>query len=402
MLNEFQTKVYKDLEKLVETNEAFLKKIQTLDNVEYSVYDYRLATHTDFLQPSARESRGIMFELDENREPIRIACWMPQKFFNYGEGDTLKLDIGDDAIDGIMNKLDGSIISTFIHKGELRLKSKTSLHSDHSKEATVWLDKHIILKNVLDSITRSGYSVHMELTSPMLRIVVGYEDVQLTILSIREIETGTMINRRNVLQHLGILEQDSATVKLFMEHWVEDVTPKELLLDVKYLTDLGATSVKEFMATVKGATGIEGYIVRLKNGEHLKVKCDWYCALHHTKDSVSAPRRLFECVINEAVDDLKGMFAEDIVTMQRIIDMETKVVRKYNSIIATVEAFHAANKELSRKDYAIKANSESADSLMALKMNLYLGKENNYKEFALKHIELFDVNVNVVYETVEE
>lgn len=34
MLNEFQTKLYNDLKHLVETNEAFLSKIQTLDNVE--------------------------------------------------------------------------------------------------------------------------------------------------------------------------------------------------------------------------------------------------------------------------------------------------------------------------------------------------------------------------------
>lgn len=396
MLNDFQKQLYNDLKNLVETNEAFLTKIQTLDNVEYQVFDYRLATHTDFLNRNARESRGIMFELDENREPIRLACFMPQKFFNYGEGDTLKLDISDDQIDGVMDKLDGSIISTFIHKGELRLKSKTSLHSDHAKEATAWLNKpeNITFKYLLQAYTHNGYAVHMELTSPMLRIVVGYEDVKLTVLSMRDNATGELTTRTD-------LYQNNPQTKEFLKYWVTEYTPEQVRGMTTVIDPTAPVSVKGFIGTVKAATGIEGYIVRLKNGEHLKIKCDWYCALHHTKDSVSAPRRLFECVINGGSDDLKGMFGDDQITIKRILDMEEKVKTVYNRIVKTVEDFYEANKDLSRKDYAIKASGE-ADDLMSLKMNLYQGKENDYKAFCLKHIELFGVNVHQVYETVEE
>lgn len=398
-MNDFQITLYNDLKRLVETNEAFFDKIQTLDNVTYRVFNYRLATYTDFLNRNARESRGIMFEVDSEGAPVRLACFMPQKFFNLGEGLAANVDMSDDNIDGIMNKMDGSILSTFMHMGELALKSKTSLNSEHVGVATKWLNEHKQFKNALESITRGGYSVHMELTSPLLRIVLGYDEVNMTILSMREIDTGKVITRQNFLEHFSTTN-DSALAQILFSKWVDDLTVAEMLVAAKASgSDVG--SVKDLVAACKNMTGIEGYVIRLKDGDCVKIKTDWYCALHHTKDSVSAPRRLFECIINEGVDDLKGMFSEDIVTIKRIIDMEDKVVRIYNGIIVEVERFYAENKDLSRKDYAIKATG-LADGLMSLKMNLYQGKENDYKEFALKHIEMFNINATEVYEIVEE
>lgn len=216
----------------------------------------------------------------------------------------------------------------------------------------------------------------------------------MTILSMRRINNGTMISRNNVLQEFG-MDPDGFNARVLMEKWVRDIPPSEIFIPGAYET------VKEFVEAAKSMVGIEGYVIRMKDGEHVKIKTDWYCALHHTKDSVSAPRRLFECIINEGVDDLKGMFSEDIVTIQRIVDMETKVVRIFNRIIVDVEGFYEANKHLDRKGYAVLANSQ-ADGLMSLKMNLFLGRENNYKEFALKHIEMFDINATEIYETVEE
>lgn len=395
-MNDFQITLYNDMKRLVETNEAFFTKTQKLDNTTYEVFNYRLATYTDFLQPGARETRGIMFRLDAEGKPDSVACFMPQKFFNLGEGIAAHVDMADENVDGIMDKMDGSILSTFIHEGKLALKSKTSLNSEHVAVATAWLneERNQRFKNLIEGITGSGYSVHMELTSPMLRIVLGYPEVNMTILSMRRINNGAMISRNTVLQEFG-MAPDGLNARLLMAKWVRDIPPNEIFVPGAYET------VKEFVAAAKDMVGIEGYVVRMKDGEHVKIKTDWYCALHNTKDSVSAPRRLFECIINEGVDDLKGMFSEDIVTIKRIVDMETKVVRIFNRIIVDVEGFYEANKHLDRKGYAVLANSQ-ADGLMSLKMNLFLGRENNYKEFALKHIEMFDINATEVYETVEE
>lgn len=406
-MNKFQTNLYQQLQNLVASNEAFFAKDQQLDDKIYRVFNYRLASFSDFCLPGAREARGIMFEVDTDGNPIRLACFMPSKFFNLNENPfTMNLDLSDDNIDGVMDKLDGSIISTFMHGDKLMLKSKTSLFSDHVAQATEWLNANSYFKEKLDYFTRKGYSVHMELTSPNLRIVLGYPEVKLTILAMRRNEDGVLVTKRNFYDFFDYEFRDDGTFYYWVQEYDPvffDVNPFTQPITFKQLAGLDDSKdkVSKFIDNIKSMTGVEGYIVRLKNGEHIKIKCDWYCALHHTKDSISAPRRLFECIINEGVDDLKGMFSEDPITIERITTMEAKVVKIFNHMISTVEDFYNTNKELDRKSYAIAAQKVD-DGLMGLKMNAYLGKANDYKAFAVKHPERFGINANEVYEMVDE
>lgn len=84
-MNERHIQLYQNLKNLAATTEVFLTRTHKLDSSIYRVFDYRLARFSDFLLPDAREARGIMFEVDDQDNPIRLACWMPQKFFNLGE-----------------------------------------------------------------------------------------------------------------------------------------------------------------------------------------------------------------------------------------------------------------------------------------------------------------------------
>jgi len=390
----FQSRLFTHLENLVVTNEAFFSKDIKHGNTIMRVYNYRLASYTDFLAPDALEARGTMFEIDQNGKPVRLACLMPQKFFNYKENpSTMNLDLSDDNIDGVMEKLDGSIISTLLIDDKLVLKSKTSLDSDHAATAMQYLNQNTLFKQTLERLTRLGYSVHMELTSPVLRIVVGYEKVSLTVLNIRDTLNGTIYYRSNLHSLPYALSEEN--IQLLKDNWVTDLSIEEALH--KYKDDpafIGVTNGADFVERVKDIRGIEGFVVRLKNGQLFKRKGDHYCHLHLLKENVSAPRRLFECVIAGASDDVKVMFADDAIAIKLITDMEQKVIPIYNNIISTVEGFYEDNKHLSRKDYAIKAQSVG-DDLMGLKMNVYVGRTNDYAEFAIKHNHLFGINVHV-------
>ena len=56
-------------------------------------------------------------------------------------------------------------------------------------------------------------------------------------------------------------------------------------------------------------------------------------------------------------------------------------------MIQSVELFYQENNQLSRKDYAIKAlNTKHLKIYMPLIMNLYVGKENDYKKFSINHL----------------
>jgi T4 RnlA family RNA ligase len=151
---------------------------------------------------------------------------------------------------------------------------------------------------------------------------------------------------------------------------------------------------------MKDCQGFEGVVVVLNSGEWFKLKTDWYAALHKTKDSINSKRKLFECIITEASDDLKAMFYEDVVVMKAINDMEALVIPKFDHVVAVVEKFYADNKGLDRKSYAIKGQQDLDRELFGLAMNKYVGREIDFKEWAIKHYEWFGVRDEVI--NVEE
>lgn len=357
-------------------SESFQMKDQILDGITYRIFSYHIASYTDFTHPNALEARGIMFRMDGD-EPV-LVCLPPKKFFNLYENPfTMDLDL--EKIVAAMGKEDGSLISTYLHEGRLALKSKTSLFSEQVAMARDWLEQTITgqrLSIKLLTLALQGFTTNMELTSPMNRIVLAYPSTNLTVLNIRDLKTGETYYKGT----------HSILDKIIGMDWVEEV-------DLELLKPL-----MEFVTSIPAMTGIEGYVLRFKDGTLAKHKTTWYQALHHTKDSVNIPRRLFECIIEETVDDLKAMFHDDPFAIQTITAMEEKVVPIYARIRSTVEGFYEANKELSRKDYAIKGIAELAEypGIFHLAMNLYLRKDANYKEFSIKNINLFGIRTEVL------
>lgn len=361
-MNDFQLNLYNDLFALANSNDAFFFKDQTLDNLVYRVFSYRLASYSDFCIPSAFESRGIMFEMN-NETPIRLAAMPMEKFFNDSENPfTMNLDYNN--IQQVMLKMDGSLMSTYIHNGKLKIKSKTALASDHAINAMRWLDlpKNKEYKDELTSITENLFTVNMEYTSPepYMRIVIGYQEPKLTILNIRNTLTGRYLPKEDI------------EVRYFPEmlnHWVEQITVED---------------GPEFVKSIAEMTGIEGYVIQLESGQHVKKKTFWYSALHHTKDSVTNPRRLYEVVLDEASDDLRLMFADDPYSLKAIEDMEILVGGWYNHLVKSVEDFHHKYKDADRKTYAVAGQAELDKRGFAIAMLKYQNKVFSYKEMMKK------------------
>jgi Straboviridae RNA ligase 1 len=89
-MNEYQTKLYNDLMTLCDTSESFFFKDEPIGHNKYGfktfrIFNYRLCSYSDFLNESALECRGIMFEVDLKGNPIRLASLPMNKFFNYRE-----------------------------------------------------------------------------------------------------------------------------------------------------------------------------------------------------------------------------------------------------------------------------------------------------------------------------
>lgn len=313
-----------------------------------------------------------MFEMN-GEEPIRLASRTPKKFFNMNE-NPLTMNLNHTKAIEFMTKADGSLVSTFLHNGQLALKTKGSLNNEQTGLAWGFLTQKVN-EGFLDELTstteggKNGYTVNMELVSPHNRIVLPYQKTDLLVLNVIDNETGE------------VFYQDESPT-WFIGRWVGGV-------------QLEAIQMERFINSIPAMTDIEGFVIRYPD-MLVKYKTDWYLTLHKTKDSVTIPRRLFECVIQEATDDLRSLFHNDQAILDKIKAMEDHVVPQYNEMANRIVSFVSGYKDLSRKDFAI-LGQEKLGFFFSLGMQLYLNEHNlsprvpNFKDFAIKNYKLFGI-----------
>ncbi len=364
-MNQYQQLLFNDLEFLIQNNEAFYRQEFVKDERKYVIYNYRLASYTDFLAPGAIEARGTTFELNGEGKAVRLVALPMHKFFNRFENPST-MDVDITAIESIEDKSDGSLISSYMHHGQVFLKTKGSLFSDQAVAAMYWLDQpeQAEFKRLVTEYTMELYTVNMEWVSPENRIVLGYLEPRLIVLNVRDTMNGTY---------------NTFHANAFKAYMAPDV-------------DLKGLSLIDFVNQIPDMQeDIEGYIVKMKGGLWMKIKTKKYLALHHCKDSVNNPRRLWEVIVNEGIDDIRAMFHEDALLIRQIDEMQTKVDHVYNHMINIVETFYGENKHLERKDYAIKAQATVDKLYFSLVMNLYLEKPVNYKQFLISKYKNFGI-----------
>ncbi len=361
-MNQYQNNIYDNLMTLCAANEAFYFHDFEKLGQHFRIFNYRLASYTDFLLPSALECRGIMFELDVmTKAPVRLAAHPMPKFFNLNENPmTMNLDLS--TVVKVEDKADGSLMSSYTIRGQVYLKSKGSLASEQAVDAMAYLNKpeQDELKADLQYLSNLNWTVNLEWCSDRMdhRIVIGHQQSHLLLLNVRHNETGEMLDIRS--QEFRHQYPMLSAITVGIDNELDDPVA--------------------FVNNIPNMKGIEGYIVTLADGLVVKVKTEWYLTQHRAKDSINSDRRLFEAVIEESVDDLRSLFAGDPLVISRIDAMQEKVGTLYNHVVATVETFYEQNKELSRKDYAIKGQQELG-MFFNLAMMKFIGKEINFKEY---------------------
>lgn len=361
--------IYDGLLALTDEHEAFYFQDFEFLGESYRVFNYRMGSYAQWLLPYSLECRGITFHVDTQR----IVSRPIEKFFNLNENPfTMDLDLS--TVIQVWDKMDGSLISTMDicdvaleidGGGGFWLKSKGSLFSDQAVAANklILADEYADLYKFCADHVVAGNTVIMEYTGPTNRIVLSYEGHELTVLAIRDDETGDYV----------ALEGDADAL-----HFVEDHID-------------GIVDTEEFVLSVADMEGIEGYVVQLASGLRFKIKTEWYRKLHFIKDSISSQRRLFEAVVYETSDDVKAAFFDDPIAIAIIEDMEAKVSVIYNHMVDVVERYYLDNKHLDRKDYAIKGQADLEKLHFGLAMSKYIGREVDYKATMVKHRKDFGI-----------
>jgi len=359
--NDYQKTLYSNLMNLVEGNEAFFFNDWELGGNWYRNFNYCLASYTDFCATDALECRGIMFEISEgggNATMVRLASIGFPKFFNAGE-NPFTMDIDLSTVVELADKADGSLITTYMDDGVLRVKTKGSLTSDQAINANAFLrlDENAQFRAELIKGEQLGFTIICEWVSSAHRIVLPYFKPELRVLGVRSREDGSFIHFDDI---------DCEHFPETLDRWTKIIETDDTEAYIKSVSDM---------------QHIEGVVARLPSGQYFKVKSLWYLALHRTKDSITIPRRLFECVLEEASDDLRTLFHDDELAIKMIEDMEAFVEQKYNHMVDSVERFYERNKHMERKEFAILGQEELNRMYFGLAMQRYVGKDVDYKTF---------------------
>lgn len=338
---------------------------------KFRIFSYYIASYSEWLKPDALECRGIMFELDDNNNPIRIAARPPKKFFNLFENPFTE-DIKDDQVGLAFKKEDGSLISSFIDKGELFLKSKGSLFSQQVLDAQKWLydERRKPLLECLKWYAENGITINMEWVSPDNRVVLTYEEPRLIILNARHNITGEYID---------------------FEDLVKDQTINQYIVD-----NHPFETINELIKEVQELKDQEGYVVYNSKGAEpvFKIKCPWYVHLHSVKSSVSSDKNLWEAVAEGVSDDIKALFETDKASLDRIAKFESIYKKQFSFVYKTAIDIYNKLRGNSRKDYAIESqsilNEIGYPQLFNIIMRLYLnGPDESIVDLIKDHLVKF-------------
>lgn len=338
---------------------------------KFRIFSYYIASYSEWLKPDALECRGIMFELDDNNNPIRIAARPPKKFFNLFENPFTE-DIKDDQVGLAFKKEDGSLISSFIDKGELFLKSKGSLFSQQVLDSQKWLydERRKPLLECLKWYAENGITINMEWVSPDNRVVLTYEEPRLIILNARHNITGEYID---------------------LEDLVKDQTINQYMVD-----NHPFETINELIEEVQELKDQEGYVVYNSKGAEpvFKIKCPWYVHLHSVKSSVSSDKNLWEAVAEGVSDDIKALFETDKASLDRIAKFESIYKKQFSFVYKTAIDIYNKLRGNSRKDYAIESqsilNEIGYPQLFNIVMRLYLnGPDESIVDLIKDHLVKF-------------
>lgn len=326
-------KIYENLKKLVDENSNFFYRDYTTPlGTVIRIFSYHFASYTEWQLPDALECRGISFVMD-GEKPVRIASRPMEKFFNLNENPfTTGLDLS--KIKYYMEKEDGSLISTFYDGDYLMVKSKASLWSTQAIDAGSILqtsDNQKLYNRCLE-LAKDGYTCNFEYVSPTNRIVLNYDNKQLILLNVRNNETGEYVP-------IELLMKDPVLREYLVKVYKINGDPKELLDNIK----------KEINS--------EGIVAVMEDGQHFKLKSDWYVSLHMVKSSISNNTNLFEVILSGGSDDIKGLF-NDEVSLNKITTFEKIYLQYLKDSIEFINTFKANNLAVDRKTFALKGQTE--------------------------------------------
>lgn len=337
---------------------------QEVLGARFTIVSYMVADTDMWKLPFAKECRGIVYNAVG-----ACVCAPFEKFFNLNENEWTQEEVvrqwGLPSV--LFDKRDGSMITPVLVNGSVWLKTKKSFYSDVARLAQAAMNDE--LERFCYFMLNDGYTPIFEFTSRESEIVLNYGDEpQFVLLAARSMLDGSYMPWDQLEARAG---NKIKTVPSFMP------------LSIDMLKDLAKTE-----------ENIEGWVLYwTHNNQRLKVKTDWYRALHHVKTDLRE-RDIAELIVDEKVDDIKSVVAEMGMDLKLIEALEHRVAQEIGLIEVSVDLLLAEAKQL--PDRKTIAMTHRAHPHFGLMMKAYDGKEPDFVGYWKKNF-LGDYTLKSLY-----
>ena len=279
----------------------FYESKLVVDGYNVSIFNYRLAMYSDFIDNKAFEMRGLTFIFNEDGSLFKRYLLL-HKFFNLNQVPESQYSlVSDYVIKSIYNKEDGSVASFIrLPTGNLVGKSKMSFESEQALGMNRLYNSNSDLKRFVDWSLDNDLVAVFEYVAPTNRIVLKYSDEELILLRLRDNKTGEYLDLSKYSDKIGSIK----------------VAP----------SDVG--TLDELVELSHSFEDKEGWIIEFTNGLFIKIKTAWYCELHGLlTDDLYREHILVNYILDEKIDDVLGQIPEKEVDAHERIDKIINVVK---------------------------------------------------------------------------
>ena len=329
------------LNKLIEQYKIKVNRHSLFNNLVCLKYSQR---ESPLEEKIVQQCRGII--LDENNS-WSIISYPYDKFFNYGEFNAPELDWNTAKI---YEKLDGSLMTLYHHKGQWQVASSGKADAggkvNDYKFTFAQLFWQVWNELGYQLPKKTNYSFMFELLTPINQVVVRQDSNRLILHGVRNLTT---------------LTEEEPEPWATKNQWQVVNTYS---FDNKNLI-LNATKRLNPMKS-------EGYVVRDCHFKRLKIKSAEYVAISLLQsDSNYLAKRILEVVVNNESSEFLTYYPQWINSYNR-------VKHKYDSLIEEIEQKYCQHEHLSSpKDFALAVKHLPYSKVL---FDLRNGRSNSIKD----------------------
>jgi RNA ligase len=194
------------------------------------------------------------------------------KFFNLNEKeDTRNVDWSRSHT--VLDKLDGSMVRPIPLSSGIRWGTKMGV-TDVSIKCEQYLANHPRYNAFARMCIDRNSTCIFEFISPDNRIVLPYQTEDCILLAIRENNTGRYLSVESM--NLVATQYDIPVVK----------------------------EMRSSLDSIASMKDIEGVVVRFDNGHMIKIKSEWYVAIHKAKENLLFEKNVIRLILEDKLDDI--------------------------------------------------------------------------------------------------